>query len=231
MYSCYNYSIPSGFRISHTFSSFCFVYVLLGTNATCCFFSYKNDIELFDIVDVLYCQFWFRFAYVEKVVVFYSCRHDNLGSFMNVIVHTMGSKIFHEWNYSCQDIACLHLSGFVNVIWMIGIYGNLQHFCLLYHDYQTCWGGKLEQIRLSDWCCSVSLVLVQISSRENKTFAAQKYNSKTVGLNFQTYIYTILVKCLKNIKFMCMRLKNWNKTEVHWAFPPVFRHIRIYFIF
>jgi hypothetical protein len=48
------------------------------------------------------------------------------------------------------------------------------------------WSRALD-IRLSDWCCSVSMVWVQIPWRENN-LTAQKSNSNTVWLNFQTYI-------------------------------------------
>ena len=44
-------------------------------------------------------------------------------------------------------------------------------------------------VRLSEWCCSVSMVWVQIPSREEKKLTALKFNSNTVWFNFQTYIY------------------------------------------
>jgi hypothetical protein len=42
---------------------------------------------------------------------------------------------------------------------------------------------------LSEWCCSVSMVWVQIPSREVQNLTALKSNSNTVWFNFQTYIY------------------------------------------
>jgi hypothetical protein len=44
------------------------------------------------------------------------------------------------------------------------------------------WSRTLD-VRLSEWCCSVSMVWVQIPS------TALKSNSNTVWFNFQTYIY------------------------------------------
>jgi hypothetical protein len=49
------------------------------------------------------------------------------------------------------------------------------------------WSMALE-IRLSDWCCSVSNVRAEISSKEEQNLTAQKSNSNTVWFNFETYI-------------------------------------------
>ena len=48
------------------------------------------------------------------------------------------------------------------------------------------WYRALD-VRLSEWCCSVSMVWVQIPSREEQKF--DRSNSNTVWFNFQTYIY------------------------------------------
>ena len=50
------------------------------------------------------------------------------------------------------------------------------------------WSRGLD-VRLSEWCCSVSMVWVQIPSREGQNLTALISNSKTVWFNFQTYIY------------------------------------------
>jgi hypothetical protein len=63
-------------------------------------------------------------------------------------------------------------------------------FKLLWHRiyiYVVEWSRALD-VRLSEWCCSVSMVWVQIPSK-NKNFTALKSNSNTVWFNFQTYIY------------------------------------------
>ena len=49
------------------------------------------------------------------------------------------------------------------------------------------WSRALD-VRLSEWCCSVSMVWVQIPSREEQNLTALKSNSNTVWFNFQTYI-------------------------------------------
>jgi hypothetical protein len=49
------------------------------------------------------------------------------------------------------------------------------------------WSRALD-IRLSDWCCSISMVWTQIPSREEQNLIAQKSISNIVWFNFQTYI-------------------------------------------
>ena len=64
------------------------------------------------------------------------------------------------------------------------------------------WSRALD-VRLSEWCCNVSMVWVQIPSREEQNLTALKSNSNTVWFNFQTYIYIyiyIYIKVIKNIK-------------------------------
>jgi hypothetical protein len=58
------------------------------------------------------------------------------------------------------------------------------------HFYQADvleWSRALD-IKLSDWCCSVSMVWAQIPSREEQNLPAQTSNSNTAWINFQTYI-------------------------------------------
>jgi hypothetical protein len=49
------------------------------------------------------------------------------------------------------------------------------------------WSRALD-IRLNDWCCSISMVWALIPSREEQNLIAQKSNSNIVWFNFQTYI-------------------------------------------
>ena len=49
------------------------------------------------------------------------------------------------------------------------------------------WSRALN-VRLSEWCCSVSMVWVQTRRGKNKHLTALKSNSNTVWFNFQTYI-------------------------------------------
>ena len=81
-----------------------------------------------------------------------------------------------------------------------GLYGrelriNFQRFCLYIYIYiykgvdVVEWSRALD-VRLSEWCCSVSMVWVQIPSREEQKFDSSKnLISNTVWFNFQTYIY------------------------------------------
>ena len=57
--------------------------------------------------------------------------------------------------------------------------------------YVVEWSRALD-VRLSEWCCSVSMVWVQILSREEQKFTALKSNSNTVWFNFQTCIYSYI---------------------------------------
>ena len=50
------------------------------------------------------------------------------------------------------------------------------------------WSRALD-VRLSKWCCSVSMVWVQIPSREEQNLTALKFNSNPVWFNFQTHMY------------------------------------------
>ena len=62
------------------------------------------------------------------------------------------------------------------------------------------WSRALD-VRLSEWCCSVTMVWVQIPSREEqkkKNLTALKSNSNTVWFNFQ-YIYYRKAKKVKNL--------------------------------
>ena len=53
-------------------------------------------------------------------------------------------------------------------------------------------------VRLSEWCCSVSMVWVQIPCREEKNLTALKSNSNTSWFNFQTYtIFSINLESFK----------------------------------
>ena len=56
---------------------------------------------------------------------------------------------------------------------------------LIYVDVVE-WSRALD-VRLSEWCCSVTMVWVQILSKEEKNLTALKSNSNTVWFNFQTY--------------------------------------------
>ena len=53
--------------------------------------------------------------------------------------------------------------------------------------YVVEWSRALD-VRLSEWCCSVSMVWVQIPSREEHKLTTLKSNYYTVWFNFQTYI-------------------------------------------
>ena len=70
------------------------------------------------------------------------------------------------------------------------------------------WSRALD-IRLSDWCCSVSMVWAQIPSRKDQNLTAQKSNSNTVWFNFENActIYTRLDTCFMSISSFSLRDK------------------------
>ena len=53
------------------------------------------------------------------------------------------------------------------------------------------WSRALD-VRLSEWCCSVTMVWVQIRRGKNKNLTALKSNSNTVWFNFQNKNLTAL---------------------------------------
>ena len=55
------------------------------------------------------------------------------------------------------------------------------------------WSRALD-VSLNEWCCSISMVWVQIPSREEKKLTALESNSNTVWFNFQTYVYINICK-------------------------------------
>jgi hypothetical protein len=107
-------------------------------------------------------------------------------------------------------------------------YHNIKYICTIYTRLDTClmftsrfslrdkvtlrllklhfYGADVVEfsraldVRLIDWCCSVSMVWVQIPSREEQNLTAQKSNSDTVWFNFQTsqYIY-VYCTCFRRL--------------------------------
>jgi hypothetical protein len=53
------------------------------------------------------------------------------------------------------------------------------------------WSRALD-IRLSDWCCSISMLWAQIPSRKEQNLTPQESNYNTVWFNFQTYIWYLV---------------------------------------
>jgi hypothetical protein len=64
-------------------------------------------------------------------------------------------------------------------------------------------------IRLSDWCCSVSMVWIKILSRENTNLSTEKSHSNTIGLNFQTYINMFTWNIQQAIKISVIPACHW----------------------
>ena len=73
------------------------------------------------------------------------------------------------------------------------------------------WSRALD-VRLSEWCCSVTMVWVQIPSREEqkKILTALKSNSNTVWFNFQTYIYIYIYYNVKVALSILLNLRKEN---------------------
>ena len=75
------------------------------------------------------------------------------------------------------------------------------------------WSRALD-IRLSDWCCSVSMMWVQIPLREEQNLSAQRSNSNTVWFNFQTYIY--IHAPFYMVHFHAFRFSTIRETIIIW---------------
>jgi hypothetical protein len=108
--------------------------------------------------------------------------------------------------YNILKNCCIILLSNYNIKYACTIYTPLDT-CFIYisrcslRDKVTLWLLKLHfygadvvewsralDIRLSDWCCSVSMVWAKIPSREEQNLIPQKSNSNIVWFNFQTYI-------------------------------------------
>jgi hypothetical protein len=108
--------------------------------------------------------------------------------------------------YNILKHCCVRLLSNYNIKYAWTIYTRLDT-CFLYNsrcflrDKVALWLLKLHfygacvvevsralDIRLSEWCCSASMVWAQIPSREEQNLIDQKFNSNIVWFNFQTYI-------------------------------------------
>ena len=79
------------------------------------------------------------------------------------------------------------------------------------------WSRALD-VRLSEWCCSVSMVWVQIPSREEQNFTALKSNSNTVWfkyvLQMEIGVSYTMIGLLDNIS---AKFTMWKDTVINWA--------------
>jgi hypothetical protein len=83
----------------------------------------------------------------------------------------------------------LLIENVVNIFFVTSLSVSLHNLLDFYIVDVVEWSRALD-VRLSEWCCGVTMVWVQIPSREEKKLTALKSNSNTVWFNFQTYKYT-----------------------------------------
>jgi hypothetical protein len=114
--------------------------------------------------------------------------------------------LYFLWLYNILKNCCARLLSNYNIKYAFTIYTRLDT-CFMsissfsLRDKVTLWLLKLHlygadvvewsralDIRLSDWCCSASMVWAQIRSREEQNLIPQKFNSNIVWFYFQTYI-------------------------------------------
>ena len=75
------------------------------------------------------------------------------------------------------------------------------------------WSRALD-IKLSDWCYSVSMVWVQIPSREEQKFDSSKSNSNTVWFNFQTCSVYVKPKLNCGLEWLFIENKQVTRTLI-----------------
>ena len=125
---------------------------------------------------------YFLWLYNEILIILYN------------ILRNFCARLLSNYNikYACTiyirlDTCLLSISSFSLrdkvTLWLLKLH--------LYGADVIEWSRALD-IRLRDWCCSVSMVWAQIPSREEQNLIAQKSNSNTVWFNFQTYIVYII---------------------------------------
>jgi hypothetical protein len=70
-------------------------------------------------------------------------------------------------------------------------------------------------IRLSDWCCGVSMVWVQIPSREEQQFEEIKYIIQTSGSKWQPYNISVPldIKITKDTRVMLNIIYVWKLNQ------------------
>jgi hypothetical protein len=94
---------------------------------------------------------------------------------------------------------------------------------LFYGEDVVEWSRELV-VRLSDWCCIVSMVWVQIRRAKNTNLTARKSNYNTVWFNFQTYIYIYIYISSKYIR---ARVAQWVRSldflTTHTSLSPIRR--------
>ena len=132
----------------------------------------------------------YHLLWCSYIILFFLWLYNELFIFLYNILSNCCARLLSNYNikYACTiytrlDSCFLSISSFSLrekvTLWLLKL-----HF---YGADVVEWSWALD-IRLSDWCCSVSMVWAQIPSREEQILIAQKSNSKTVWFNFQTYI-------------------------------------------
>ena len=84
------------------------------------------------------------------------------------------------------------------------------------------WSRALD-VRLSEWGCSVSILWVQIPSREEQNLTALKSNSSNVWFNFQTYI-------IFSINLVSQVTLRFSGTDIWYGYHLLLDVCIIYFI-
>jgi hypothetical protein len=125
---------------------------------------------------------YFLWLYNELFIILYNILKNCCARMLSNYNIKYGCTIYTRLDTRFMSISSFSLRDKVT-LWLLKL-----HF---YGADVIEWSSALD-IRLRDWCCSVSNVWAQISSKEEQNLTAQKSNSNSVSLNFETYIWYLV---------------------------------------
>jgi hypothetical protein len=176
-------------------------------------------------------KLWFFLSYLSVIIFSYLDNNLICDCMMNysssyTLYYNCWVRLLTNYNikyictiYTRLDTCLMSISRFPLrdkvTLWLLKLYFNIA---------DTAEWSTVLDIRLSDWCCSVSMVWVPIPPRKNTNVSAQRSNSNTVELNFQRYIYIakkksifcIKINVLKRILKDQSKMDNLKKTLATW---------------
>jgi hypothetical protein len=121
---------------------------------------------------------YFLWLYNELFIIIYN------------ILKNCWVRLLSNYNIKYVFIICTRLNTCLLSISRFSLRDKVTFRLLKLHFYGAVvveWSRALD-IRLSDWCCSVSMLWAQIPSRKEQNLTPQESNYNTVWFNFPTDI-------------------------------------------